>query len=69
MNWALRQIGKRNLALNTAAVATAREIAALHSATARWVASDALRELTNTQSPGSPGPVRDDNAVRIMNIG
>ncbi len=47
VNWALRQIGKRNLALNSAAVAAAREIAALDSRSARWIASDALRELTS----------------------
>ncbi len=46
VNWALRQIGKRNLALNAAAVETAREIERMDSPSARWVASDALRELT-----------------------
>ncbi len=47
VNWALRQIGKRNLALNRAAIRTAKEIAALGSRPARWVAADALRELTS----------------------
>jgi 3-methyladenine DNA glycosylase AlkD len=46
VNWALRQIGKRNLALNERAIATAREIAAIPSKSARWIAADALRELT-----------------------
>jgi 3-methyladenine DNA glycosylase AlkD len=46
-NWALRQIGKRNLSLNAAAIATARRIHQLDSKAARWVASDALRELTS----------------------
>jgi len=46
VNWALRQIGKRNATLNTAAAATAREIAELDSRAARWLAADALRELT-----------------------
>ncbi|MEW6264117.1 MAG: DNA alkylation repair protein [Thermodesulfobacteriota bacterium] len=46
VNWALRQIGKRNKKLNAAAVATARRIQALDSKTARWIAADALRELT-----------------------
>ncbi len=46
VNWALRQIGKRNVALNTAAIATAYEIAAMPSKSARWIAADALRELT-----------------------
>ncbi|MBI5474025.1 MAG: DNA alkylation repair protein [Ignavibacteriae bacterium] len=46
VNWALRQIGKRNKNLNKAAVRSAREIAKLDSRSARWIASDALRELT-----------------------
>ena len=44
-NWALRQIGKRNRALNRAALATAREIQRIDSPAARWIAADALREL------------------------
>jgi 3-methyladenine DNA glycosylase AlkD len=46
VNWALRSIGKRNIALNEAAVAAAREIHESKSGSARWVASDAIRELT-----------------------
>jgi 3-methyladenine DNA glycosylase AlkD len=46
VNWALRNIGKRNLALNRAAIRTAKQIRALDSSTARWIAADALRELT-----------------------
>ena len=45
MNWALRQIGKRNLRLNKASIRTARAIQKLDSAAARWIAADALREL------------------------
>jgi len=45
VNWALRQIGKRNLELNRLAIKAAREISRLDSKSARWVASDALREL------------------------
>lgn len=45
VNWALRQIGKRNLALNRAATAAAKEILALDTKAARWIARDALREL------------------------
>ena len=47
VNWALRQIGKRNLALNKLAVETAQEIKQLNLRSARWIASDALRELTS----------------------
>jgi len=45
VNWALRQIGKRNLRLNRAAIRTAKAIQKLDSSSARWVAADALREL------------------------
>jgi 3-methyladenine DNA glycosylase AlkD len=46
VNWALRQIGKRNPALRRRAIAVAREIAALDTKAARWIAADALRELS-----------------------
>jgi 3-methyladenine DNA glycosylase AlkD len=46
VNWALRQIGKRNLALNRTAIETGRDIQRMDSRSARWIASDALRELT-----------------------
>lgn len=47
VNWALRQIGKRNAALNALAIETAERILAEQSASpsARWIARDALREL------------------------
>ena len=46
VNWALRNIGKRNLNLNKAVINTAKEIQRIDSKAARWIASDALRELT-----------------------
>jgi 3-methyladenine DNA glycosylase AlkD len=45
VNWALRNIGKRNLNLNRAAINAAKEIQRLDSKTARWIAADAIREL------------------------
>jgi 3-methyladenine DNA glycosylase AlkD len=45
VNWALRNIGKRNLNLNRAAINTAKEIQRLDSKAARWIAADAIREL------------------------
>jgi 3-methyladenine DNA glycosylase AlkD len=45
VNWALRQIGKRNLKLNAAAIRSGKEIRRLDSPSARWIAADALREL------------------------
>ncbi len=47
VNWALRQIGKRNRRLNKKAIETAKEIQKIDSKAAKWIASDALRELTS----------------------
>jgi 3-methyladenine DNA glycosylase AlkD len=47
VNWALRNIGKRNQQLNTRAIETAREIQHITAPSARWIGADALRELTN----------------------
>ena len=46
VNWALRGIGKRNIALNKSAIETAKKIQKIDSKTAKWIASDALKELT-----------------------
>lgn len=48
VNWAVRQIGKRNRSLNKKAIQLSKEIHALGSPSARWIASDALRELTGS---------------------
>ncbi len=45
VNWALRQIGKRNPRLRRAAIASARRIRMQGTKAARWIATDALREL------------------------
>jgi len=47
VNWALRQIGKRNLVLNREAIKTAKEIQKIDSKSAKWIANDAIRELTS----------------------
>ena len=47
VNWALRQIGKRNPVLNAHASAVARRLIARPEASARWIGHDALRELTS----------------------
>ena len=47
VSWALRQMGKRNLKLNSAALELADRISMKESPSARWVASDAVRELTS----------------------
>ncbi len=45
VNWALREIGKRNARLNKRAVLLAERIRKQGSKSARWIAADALREL------------------------
>ncbi|MDZ7344331.1 MAG: DNA alkylation repair protein [candidate division KSB1 bacterium] len=49
VNWALRQIGKRSRSLNRAAIKTAKAIQKIDSRAARWIAADALRELTSAK--------------------
>jgi 3-methyladenine DNA glycosylase AlkD len=45
VNWALREIGKRNRSLHARATATAERIRRQRTRSARWIAADALREL------------------------
>jgi 3-methyladenine DNA glycosylase AlkD len=45
VNWALRQIGKRNAKLNIKAIVEAKAIERTGTRSARWIAADALREL------------------------
>lgn len=45
VNWALRNMGKRNLNLNKEAIQLAKEIQKMESKSARWIAADAIREL------------------------
>jgi 3-methyladenine DNA glycosylase AlkD len=47
VNWALRSIGKRNAALNAAAIVTAQRLRTCDSRSARWIAADALCELAS----------------------
>jgi 3-methyladenine DNA glycosylase AlkD len=58
INWALRQIGKRNERLCKKAIAAAKEIQKKGDRASRWIAADALRELEKYQREG-----------RIKNIG
>lgn len=44
-NWALRNIGKKNLNLNKLAIKTSKEILKIDTKSARWIANDAIREL------------------------
>jgi 3-methyladenine DNA glycosylase AlkD len=45
VNWALRSIGKRDETLRKKALKLSREIHKIDSKTAKWIASDAIREL------------------------
>jgi 3-methyladenine DNA glycosylase AlkD len=49
VNWALRQIGKRNANLNRLALETADEIQKMSPRSAKWIASDAIRELKSEE--------------------
>ena len=50
VNWALRSIGKKNTVLRARAITAAEAIARVDSASARWIAADALRELTRPRT-------------------
>lgn len=45
VNWALRNIGKRNIDLKSKAILVAEEISQVNDKTAKWIASNALKEL------------------------
>ena len=47
VNWALRNIGKRNTKLNKEAIKISKEIQKIDDKTAKWIAADAIRELTS----------------------
>jgi 3-methyladenine DNA glycosylase AlkD len=50
VNWALRGIGRRNRALNAAAIALSEKLATSKDASARWIGKDALRQLSKKGS-------------------
>ncbi|WP_343672408.1 DNA alkylation repair protein [Chitinophaga sp.] len=55
VNWALRQIGKRNQTLLPLAIQCAERILLQDNKTAKWIAGDALRELTDFKPPRKKG--------------
>ncbi len=55
VNWALRQIGKRNRHLRAVALQWSEMIGAMDSKTARWIARDAIREL-QAKDISTPAP-------------
>ena len=48
VNWALRNIGKRNVDLNASAILVANRILTTNNKTSQWIASNALKELTSS---------------------
>ena len=61
VNWALRQIGKRNATLRREAIRVAKGIRRMDSPAAKWIAADALRELGQESACVS---IRRDGGVR-----
>jgi 3-methyladenine DNA glycosylase AlkD len=55
VNWALRNIGKRDVALHAQAVQCARRIATSGTKAGRWIAADALKELESETIKGRLG--------------
>lgn len=49
VNWALRNIGKRNIDLRSRAIDLAEEILAINNRTAKWIATNAIKELTDAK--------------------
>jgi 3-methyladenine DNA glycosylase AlkD len=57
-SWALRNIGKRNLRLNTAALDVAQELERIDSRAAKWIARDASHDLTSEPTKGRLARIR-----------
>ena len=67
VNWALRQIGKRNLALNQKAIEVAKRVQQQDSPGAKWIASDALRELTSKKVQARLQSRKENTKYEIRN--
>ena len=63
VNWAIRQIGKRNILLNEAALVLSNKIMLKADKTSKWIAGDALRELT---SEAVKNKVNEKNKATII---
>jgi 3-methyladenine DNA glycosylase AlkD len=49
VNWELRQIGKRSIMLNKEAIALSERMLTLNGKSAKWIATDALKELKSPE--------------------
>ena len=65
VNWALRQIGKRDAESYAAAIEVAAELAASKSRSERWIGSDALRELNAKGVPKARRPTNLQSRRRL----
>lgn len=65
VNWALRQIGKRNANLLEPAITCAEEIKALGTSPAKWIAADALREFKKVAENPSRGKGKGEELIRV----
>ncbi len=69
VNWALRQIGKRNIALNKKAIKISEKIYNIDSKSARWIATDALKELKSEKIQKMLNPtIISDITLKLMDI-
>ena len=59
VNWALRNIGKRNVPLCKRAIEVASQMEQMDSRSARWIARDAFRELTQKLAENRIGKMKD----------
>ena len=64
VNWALRQIGKRNLSLNREAISVATRMQDSESKSSKWIAADALRELKSEPVQKKLRKKKDDSSER-----
>ena len=65
VNWALRAIGRRNPALNVAALRVAKRLALSDEAACRWVGKDALRELSSPKVRAQLARRQTDEKKRV----
>jgi 3-methyladenine DNA glycosylase AlkD len=66
VKWALGQIGKRSRDLNELAIKTAQQVRQIDSPAARWIASDALRELTGEKVQKRLGKITPQSTPRAQ---
>jgi 3-methyladenine DNA glycosylase AlkD len=64
VNWALRQIGKRNAVLCKAAIKSAERLKKSESSSARWIGSDALRELQRHTGDPRKATIRERQLLK-----